>query len=129
MSATPNDTQASRFTLDPVADLSDCDELRRRVQAPKKAELVSVRNLDALPNAVVKIIKSITKLKDDLFSRVRSVGVVVNRVKTAREVRQALADAEYTTHLVSGRMRPLDRADALERILPAVDPDNETETN
>ncbi len=127
MSATPSATKVQPFTLDPVADLVECEELHRRVHAAKQAELVSVRNQDALPKAVLKIVKSIAKLKPrDPFADIRSVGVVVNRVRTAREAYQALAEAGYATHLLTGRMRPLDRVDALDRIAPAVDPDSES---
>ena len=123
MSATPSDTEAACFTLDPVADLDRCEELRRRVNVDKKAELVTIRNHDALPAAVLKIVKSIAKSKPD--QKVRSLGVVVNRVRTARETRRAIEEAGYTSHLVTGRMRPLDRNDVLNRIAPAVDPDSE----
>ena len=127
MSATPSDTNVEPFTLDPVADLDRCEELRRRVNADKKAELVTIRNHDALPAAVLKIVKSIARSKPD--QKVRSVGVVVNRVRTARETCRALEEAGYTTHLVTGRMRPLDRSDVLNRIAPAVDPDSEGVTD
>ena len=124
MSATPSDRSTGPFTLDPATDLDGCEELRQRIEARKQAELVSVRNPDALPARVVKIVKSIVRSeKTDL--RIRSVGVVVNRVRSAREIHQALAGAGYATHLITGRMRPLDRVDALGRIGPIVDPDGE----
>ena len=123
MSATPSDKEAERFMLDPAADLAGCEELCRRVKAVKKAKLVSVTNHDALPAAVVKIVKSVGKLKSD--ETIRSVGVVVNRVRIARETCQALKEAGYTTYLITGRMRPLDRIDALQQIAPVVDPDGD----
>ncbi len=123
MSATPSNKDAEPFRLDPVADLEGCEELRRRVQATKEAELVSVRNHDALPAAVVKIVKSIAKSKTD--QNIRSLGIVVNRVRTAREIHQALEESGFTTYLITGRMRPLDRIDTLNKIGPAVDPDGE----
>ena len=124
MSATPSDRNAEPFKLDPATDLNGCEELRQRIEAPKQAELVSVRNHDALPATVVKIVKSIARSeKTDL--RIRSAGVVVNRVRSAREIHRALAGAGYATHLITGRMRPLDRVDALNRIGPIVDPDGE----
>ena len=124
MSATPSDRNADPFKLDPATDLNACEELRRRIEAPKQAELVSVRNQDALPASVEKIVKSIGRSeKTDL--RIRSVGVVVNRVRSAREIHRALARAGYPTHLITGRMRPLDRMDALKSIGPIVDPDSE----
>ena len=131
MSATPSNTEAVPFTLDPVVDLEQCPELRRRVEAAKRAELVTVRDHDAMPSAILKIVKSIPNLPnlkpDDTTAQiVRSLGVVVNRVRTARETHQVLQEAGYATHLLTGRMRPLDRVDALGRIAPAVDPDGDS---
>ena len=126
MSATPSDREAERFILEPVADLAECEELRRRVEATKQAELVSVRNHDALPGAVVRIVKSIADLRSDM--KAHSVGVVVNRVRTARETCHALEADGFAAHLITGRMRPLDRMDALRRIAPAVDPEGERGT-
>ena len=120
MSATPNDKEAERFVLDPGADLEECEELSRRVTAAKEAELITVRNHDAIPAAVLKIVKSIAKQNPD--KNVRSIGVVVNRVRTARDTHRALEEADYTTCLITGRMRPLDRVDVMDGIAPAVDP-------
>ena len=122
MSATPNDETAERFTLDCRTDLDGCAELRRRVAARKRAELVAARNPEAIPAAVLKIVKSIDDSVRMNELQVRSVGVVVNRVRTARETYGALASAGYSTHLITGRMRPLDRVDVLDRIGPVVDP-------
>ena len=131
MSATPNNTDVARFELD-AADWDSAD-LRRRLSAVKEAELETVPKPDAIPAAVLKIVKSIAKskpafarLEDDsnLVERPegQSVGVVVNRVRTARETFLALQGAGFTAHLITGRMRPLDRIDVLERIRPAVEP-------
>ncbi len=124
MSATPNDVKAKRFKLNEVEDLDGCEELRRRVRAPKRAELVSVRNPDALPAQVVKTVRSMRKLGPE--ESIRSVGIVVNRVRTARETHQTLEKAGYSAHLITGRMRPLDRIETLDRIAPAVNPDAES---
>ncbi len=140
MSATPSDTEAEPFSLDPATDLEGCEELRRRVEAAKEAALVSVRNHDAMPAAVLRIVKSIAKMKTkgnlrrdavtlfDIGSEhgCQSVGVVVNRVRTARETHQVLKEAGYTAHLVTGRMRPLDRVEVLDGIDSAVNPDRES---
>ena len=137
MSATPSKKDAERFTLD-SADM-DCEELRRRVDARKEATLVSVRNGDAIPAQVSRIIKSISASKTrgkatknsptlwDLSSNHagQSVGVVVNRVRTARNTHKALEDAGITTYLVTGRMRPLDRIEIMDKVAPIVDPDSE----
>ena len=122
MSATPSDEAAERFTL-VETDLDGCEELRRRVEAAKQAELVPVRNREAVPAAVLKIIESIASAIRRNESSVRSIGVVVNRVRTARETHELLTGEGHDAHLVTGRMRPLDRIEALDRIGPVVDPD------
>ena len=125
MSATPSDEKSERFTLDPETDLDGCAELRRRVAARKRARLVAVRNPEAIPAALLKIVKQIENSVRKSESHIRSVGVVVNRVRTARETYGTLENAGYPTHLITGRMRPLDRVDVLDRIGPAVDPDGD----
>ena len=124
MSATPSDETAERFPL-LESDVAGCEELRRRVEAAKQAELVSVPNRDAVPAAVLTIVKSTAKSIRRHESRVRSIGVVVNRVRTARETHDMLAAEGHDVHLVTGRMRPLDRIGALARIGPVVDPDDD----
>ena len=122
MSATPSDKVAERFTL-LKTDLDGSEELHRRVEAAKQAELVPVRNEEAVPAAVTKIVKSIASAIRRNESQVRSIGVIVNRVRTARETHELLAGEGHDTHLITGRMRPLDRIDALDRLGPVVDPD------
>ena len=121
MSATPGRQDVDRFVLDPAKDLDGCEELSRRIRAKKTAELVKIPNPDAIPGKVLDIIKS-TRGKLD---SVRSVGVVVNRVATARNTFRALQDAKHDVFLITGRMRPLDRVDVLKRIETIVDPDRE----
>ena len=120
MSATPSKSAARRFELTDD-DLSGSEELRRRVEATKQAELVVGKSKkpphEEVPPAVLKIIKS------SLDEQVASVGVVVNRVRTARETHRVLAEAGYDAHLITGRMRPLDRVQALDRISEAVNPE------
>lgn len=120
MSATPSNPAARRFTLTD-GDLAGSEELRRRVEAAKQAELVIGKSKkpshEEVPPTVLKIVKS------GLDEQVRSLGVVVNRVRTARETHKALTVAGYKSHLITGRMRPLDRVQALDLISGAVDPD------
>ena len=123
MSATPSNDSARRFTLDPAADLANCPELCRRVTAAKQATLLGpVRSEDAIPAAVLKIVHKVGRSTSEHRPRVHSIGVIVNRVRTAREVHRVLMAAGLSAHLITGRMRPLDRVDALERIGPIVDP-------
>ena len=125
MSATPSNDRAKPFTLDPGADLENCPELHRRVTAAKQATLEAVRKEDAIPAAVLKIVKEVDEGPSEPHLTTRSVGVIVNRVRTAREVHEVLASADFSAHLITGRMRPLDRVGALERIGPVVDPDGQ----
>ena len=99
MSATPSGTEAEPFRWDD-ADLA-CEEFRRRIEARKEAKLVPARNHDAIPAAVLEIVKSIDS------ERVHSVGIVVNRVRVARETQRRLKEGGYATHLITGRMNPV----------------------
>ena len=119
MSATPQNRQARPFAiLD--SDLETSVLLRKRVTARKQGRLVPTPGRsaeDAVPKAVQKL------LKTRASGRVRSVGIVVNRVETARRTYAALRALDYRAHLVTGRMRPLDRARVLDQIEMAVDPE------
>ena len=126
MSATPSDVDAERFELED-GDLEANSDLRRRVKAKKSATLVPVANQNAIPSRVAKILNFVAGPKSS--GLVRSVGVVVNRVRTARETYDELKKAGYDTHLLTGRMRPLDKIDALDRIMPAVAPAGEDHSN
>ena len=119
MSAAPGAEVVERFKLD-SADL-ECEELGRRVRARKEGRLVSVRNRDAIPGTVLRRVRAIEEEGGDI----RSVGVAVNRVRSARQVFRALKEAGYDAHLITGRMRPLDRVGAVQRIVSIVDPDGE----
>ena len=123
MSATPGNADVERFELK-QSDLDECEELCRRVSAAKQAKLVTVKDREALPAEIVRIVDSVAKSKTG--GDIRSIGVVVNRVQTARETRRALEEGGHdAVHLVTGRMRPLDRGAVLDRIGPAVNPDIE----
>lgn len=121
MSATPHRGDTEKFTLD-VEDM-ECAEINKRVNAVKKADLVQVKNPESMPAGILKIINSIDKSHD--ASDIHSVGVVVNFVRTARQVHRTLTDAGYKVHLITGRMRPLDRVASMEAVGSIVDPDRE----
>lgn len=125
MSATPSTMEAEPFRLDCVSDLVGCEELRRRMGAAKRATLVQTKSHDAMPDTVVKIVRALNASQSDSLveTGVHSVGVVVNRVRTAREIHRTLQEAGFTTYMLTGRMRALDRMEALRRIAPAVDPE------
>ncbi len=119
MSATPHNTDAVPFRL-VDSDLEDSEMLRKRATATKECAITLIpgRFADqAIPKAVTRL------LKKELPNTARSVGVIVNRVRTARETYRTLREAGYTAHLVTGRMRPLDRIHILEQIATAVNPE------
>lgn len=125
MSATPSVAGGVRFGLQADADLEGGSEavarLRRIARSAKRARLVEVAGRgahSALPKEVVRIVQQ------DLDGSERSIGVIVNRVRTAREVQRALSEAGVTAHLLTGRMRPLDRQRRLREIEALVDPDS-----
>ena len=121
MSATPGSPgRDSTFRLDPITDLEESEELRKRVRAEKQAELVPVASRKAVPSVVQRTIKAIRKSGGP--PSVGSLGVIVNRIRTAREVYHQLSEAGVEVHLLTGRMRPLDRVAVLRQIKHAVDP-------
>lgn len=123
MSATPTSSKGELFKLT-EEDLGESAELRRRAVAAKSATLRDAGT--KLPHiAVPADVKKI--LKSELDESIQSVGVIVNRVQTARETHRALAEAGYSAHLITGRMRPLDKATSLEAISDLVDPDRRVE--
>ena len=110
MSATPGGTSESAFRLE------DADRrhavLSARLQASKPVSLVST-TAKGFPKEIAKHVLSM------LDRRGATIAVVVNRVKSARDLHQFLCEAvpEGTSvRLLTGRMRPFDR-DALERSL------------
>lgn len=121
MSATPSSNGAAPFRLTD-ADLTCSEDLRRRVQASKQARLRLVGKPrqpahEAIPADVL------TLAKKSLPPSARTVGVIVNRVRTARQAHLALREAGYASWLLTGRMRPLDREKVIDAIGELVDPD------
>ena len=121
MSATPANEEARRFELDDN-DLETSDELRRRVEAQKVAEVRDVPGKTKPPHASIPV-QVLRILAKELPEPVSRVGVVVNRVRTAREAYRALIEAGFNAHLITGRMRPIDRARVLDAFADAVNPD------
>ena len=119
MSATPTNEQATPFKLTDD-DLDGARQLKRLVEAPKRAGLVKVGSTRPAHETVPK---KVLKLIDKLQDHEKSVGVIVNRVRTARTTHAALREKEMAAHLVTGRMRPIDRKRALEAISRCVDPE------
>lgn len=127
MSATTSgDSDESVFQLTDD-DLARSEALRQVARPHKRAALEPVKSLrqGSEYRELPKVIKRL--LDNNLNSRERAgtVGVIVNRVRTAREVHATLTKAGYDADLVTGRMRPLDRAHVLSAIEKAVDPERD----
>ncbi len=121
MSATPSNSQAIPFRLEP-SDFDLSPTLRQRVKARKIAFLKEVGAAkqtadEAIPKAIETMLK-----KNELPVEAKSVGIIVNRVRTAREIHKSLVESGATSHLITGRMRPLDREKVIEEIQHLVDP-------
>ena len=123
MSATPMNRGGERFGLQD-SDLEQSPRLRQIAQAPKRAKLVTITGNrpphESIPKKVLEL------LKKELSEDERSLGVIVNRVRTARETHRLLQQHGYEAHLVTGRMRPIDKEEVLERISSCVDPDRDS---
>ncbi len=118
MSATPDDMSGSFRLLD--EDLETSSTLRTRLRASKTGRLVELASGTpevAIPKGVARLINK------ELPSAVKTVGVVVNRVLTARKTYEALQEKGVNAHLLTGRMRPLDRTDLLEKVIGSVSAD------
>lgn len=144
MSATPQDESGRRFELE-ESDLDQAQTLKWIAAAPKRAKLVEIAGTrpphESVPKKVLEIVKK--ELRKDESSRAslepaqlgfgtdtqeardaeRSVGVIVNRVQTARQTCDTLQAAGIEAFLVTGRMRPLDREQILQDISESVNPD------
>ena len=106
MSATPGTAELDRFELGP--DDRSHPLLRQRLESSKPARLREV-------NASKLVGECVKEASEFAASPGRAVLVVVNRVQTAREVATGLRrDAKFAgdVHLVTGRMRPVDRESA-----------------
>lgn len=121
MSATPAADASTRFRLTDT-DLADRhSELATRVLAPKQARLEKIGKAKTPPEDAFG--QSIATLIEQLPDQATTIGIIVNRVRTARQVATALLDANAKVHLITGRMRPADRADVTVRVQTAADPE------
>lgn len=122
LSATPRSSTGTVFRLDDRD--REHDGLSRRIRASKRAVLQTVKTPKNEERAREKLAAACVSNARKLLEAdgVEVVAVIVNRVDTARQVAM-LAEKEaercrWTVHLLTGRMRPLDRRDLLRRIEP-----------
>lgn len=115
MTATPSQQLTRRFELDDDDRVHPVLEARQK--APKPTELCKVSQ----KSLVSEIVKRATGAIDE---QCQAIGVIVNRVQTARDVHARLRELHpNATHLVIGRMRPLDRDELQEQLRTLVGPD------
>ena len=79
--------------------------LGKRISASKPAKLVVAERAKGR-NATAELVKVLEKHARELSEEFACVGIIVNRVKTARELEAKLGKDAV---LLTGRMRPLDR--------------------
>ncbi len=115
MTATPANAK-TRFTL-AAPDLAH-RVLQARQQASKSAKLVELKKKKS-------IVDDVAVLANGAVSDTRkAVGIIVNRVQTAREIHAELAKKHgENVHLIIGRMRPVDRDDLQDKLRTLVGPD------
>jgi CRISPR-associated endonuclease/helicase Cas3 len=93
--------------------------IQERLGASKRVEL-----LETASGGLTAFVGAFVKESREMVQKHRTLGVVVNRVASARAVCQALqplGDRKgFDVYLVTGRMRALDRQDLLDRIGPRI---------
>ena len=88
--------------------------LKRRLKAKKLATLIECSDNEK------EFVKQAVSAALELAETGKVVGIVVNRVNTARRIREALARGKHRAELLTGRIRPYDRDRLLDRILPEI---------
>ncbi len=106
MTATPVRQTDEGFGLEDE-DLAH-PEMRKRLYTPKPARLVMSK---ARPKDLDKLAQSLADEAGRLAEKpgLRRIAVMVNRVRTARLAHAALQKGGHSSHLLIGRMRPIDR--------------------
>lgn len=125
MSATP---PGSAGDSQPAFELTPQDRehtvLSRRLTAEKPTRLLKRVEVGSGSNEGAKRTRFASACADSarelLTSGLRTVLVVVNRVDTARLAWRQLRDAGSDAHLLTGRMRPLDRDRVVNQLLPRI---------
>jgi CRISPR-associated endonuclease/helicase Cas3 len=113
-------TERSKFQLD-ACDLAN-EYLRERRTTPKPARIVEVGN--KYSDRMKTLLRETRNLFLSLNMQAPAIAVIVNRVRTARALYDALVVDKWTTtfdiELMIGRSRPLDRDVIAKRLLDRV---------
>lgn len=124
LSATQRDQrEGSPFQLGPEDHAHPA--LRRRLEARKPTSLLEVPVKGEEPERVAAFAARVASEAQALGGAGCTTGVIVNRVETARQVARLLGEAGRSVALITGRMRPLDRAQVEREIAGWVDPERE----
>lgn len=111
MSATADDENGNPFTLE-KADHSH-QQLAQRLDAKKPVKLLEVKVAGGESKRKQTVADQMVSVAKKFFATGRAIGIVVNRVETARRVYDGLsADVQRSggkSWLVTGRMRAADR--------------------
>ncbi len=98
--------------------------LGKRITASKPAKLVVAEKAKG-KKGTTELVKVLEQHARELSNEFACVGIIVNRVKTARELKEKLGDDAV---LLTGRMRPLDRDKLFqERLKPLLSNSKETQ--
>lgn len=122
MSATAGKIAAGTRVFGLAADDRDQPVLARRLSATKLGELAALKVTGDDEDAKRAVVAQAAVQHSLALQRAgaRVVGVVVNRVDTARQALASLRTQNVSTtdaELVTGRMRPIDRDDVVRRVL------------
>lgn len=88
--------------------------LSQRLAAVKCAQLQTA------PTAEADFAKALTGAAENLATDAQVIGIVVNRVATARHLWQMLTAAKRSAVLLTGRVRPYDRDQVMSEVLPRI---------
>ena len=112
MTATPLAKSAGMIELTPK-DRSH-PILQKRLQASKSASLLLSSDKEG------EFVKEVVSAAQQLTESGRVIGIVVNRVNTARRINQALVKTKQRSELLTGRVRPYDRDRLMDSLLPEI---------
>lgn len=112
------------MTATPVSDsetiitLSEKDRnnplLQKRLKAKKKVQLSMVKKAEGT------FVKEAVTSAIELGRSAKVIGVVVNRVATARSIWQSIVKKKYHAVLLTGRVRPYDRDKVMDNLFPEI---------
>ncbi len=111
-------------------------DMGKRITAHKYAKLKSESN-DVEAQIIKSSCKFIKKKKDNESKDIKTVGIIVNRVYSARkifsEIKKEIDKDDYKSlneiHLLTGRIRPLDRDRLIKNKIEQIRPDANNQNN